>query len=356
MKVVIIGSSIAGAAAALVLSKQAEVVVYEMSKKENIGEKLCANNVTKAFFDYAGKLVKNPERFVVSKCDKMKFFSQNNQLTMNTKEFIIDRKKLVNELIKKSEKNKVKFNFETSFVDFRKNNGKFIIVFERNNRKFVDACDVLIGADGALSKVAEKSGLWKNRKLLLAIQSEATGKIKLEKRCHYIYLKNGLGYYNWIIQNKKTTIGVVDNINSAKRSFGNFSRYLGLKAKKTRAALIPEPKIINSKNNLFLIGDAGCQVKFSGGGIVPSLIAAIALKKAVNGDFEEINRLNSKISLNSLLLRAVKRMRNKDWDNLIEILKNKKFSNILERRDELVKRDVIGLADLRLLKFLFKII
>ena len=55
------------------------------------------------------------------------------------------------------------------------------------------------------------------------------------------------------------------------------------------------------------------------------------------------------------ILETVKNLKDKDFDYLIEIAKDKKFSAVLEKRDELSKKDWLKLADIRLLRFIPKI-
>jgi flavin-dependent dehydrogenase len=98
-------------------------------------------------------------------------------------------------------------------------------------------------------------------------------------------------------------------------------------------------------------------VKFSGGGIVPALASAFAVKEAIiNKNCRELRSMRKKIFINKLILKAIKRMSDNDFDCLIEIMKDSKFSGILEKRDELEKKDYIKLLDLRLLKFFPKLI
>src|SRR3989344_4453235 len=164
-KVIIIGSSVAGCSAANFLAEECDVAVYEQKHRQEVGKKLCSDIVTKVFLRYAAMLGLNPYNHVISKLDKAIAVSGSQISEFETDEFKISRISFIEDLISKSEKKGAKFNFNEEFIDFREEKGKFIVEFKDKT----DTCDILIGADGAVSKVAKKAGLWKDRKLFLAI-------------------------------------------------------------------------------------------------------------------------------------------------------------------------------------------
>jgi flavin-dependent dehydrogenase len=360
MKVVIIGSSIAGASAALLLAGKANVVVYEQKARKDIGKKVCLNNVTASFLGHARKLGLKPEKYLASISNKSIIKSPNNEVGFRTKEFKIDRAKLVEDLIRKAEKKGARFYFNIEFVDVIKNN-KFRVTLKKGKQKINDYADILIGADGALSKVSKKAGLWKNRKLYLILQKEVPLnrlKLKIEKNTYYVYIGRKYGYFSYIFPYKgKAVIGLADKTETANAKFKMLLKELKLDSKNLSAALVPEPKIIAQKNNLFLIGDAGCNVKFSGGGIIPAITSAFAVKEAIiNKNCRELKKMRKKIFINKLILKAIKKMGDNDFDSLLETMKDSKFFSILEKRDELEKKDYLKLLDLRLMRFIPKLL
>ena len=360
MKIVIIGSSIAGASAALLLAGKADVVVYEQKARKDIGKKLCLNNVTVSFLGYARKLGLNPRKYIGSISEKAIIKSSSKELRFKTKEFKIDRAMLIGDLIRKAERKGARFYFNVEFVNV-KQNSKLRVTLKKGKQKINDYADILIGADGALSEVAKKSGLWENRKLYLILQKEVPLKklkLRIEKNAYYVYVGRKYGYFSYIFSYKgNAVIGLADNTETANTKFKILLKELKLDSKNLNAALVPEPKIIPQKNNLFLIGDAGCDVKFSGGGIIPAITSAFAVREAIiNKNRRELKKLRKKIFINRLILKAIKRMSDNDFDYLLETMKDKKFFGILEKRDELEKRDYLKLIDLRLLKFVPKLI
>ncbi|MEM2956204.1 MAG: NAD(P)/FAD-dependent oxidoreductase [Candidatus Pacearchaeota archaeon] len=358
MKVIIIGSSIAGASAAFLLANYANVVVYEKKARKDIGKKICLNNTTSSFLNYCRKLGLNPKKYIISISEKAKIKSSNNIVVFKTKEFKINREKFLNDLIKKAEKKGAKFYFNVNFLDFKKNN-KFKIILNVGNKKISDYSDILIGADGALSIVARKAGI--KRKTYLVIQKEIQLKklnLRLERNSYNVYVGKKFGYFSYIFVYKdKAVIGLADKLETASLRFKKFLKELRVDTKNISAAIVPEPNIFPNKKNLFLIGDAGGYTKFSGGGIVPAIMSAFAVKEViVNNKFVKFLNLNKSILFNLIIFKILKKMNDRDFDCFIEIVKNRKFSDVLKRRDEFEVKDFIRLFDFRFLKFLPKLI
>lgn len=354
-RIIIIGSSIAGVSMANFLAGHCEIEVYEQKQRKDIGKKVCANVVTINFFKYARILKLNPEKYVTSKFNKAVGISENQIAEFKTNEFRIDREKLIEDLIKKAEKRGVRFNFEANFKEFKEEKGRFIVRIDDK----IEICDILIGADGPLSKVAKQAGLWKDRKLLLMMQSEIPlKKLNIEEDSYCVYLgREKFGYYSYIIPSgKKAIIGMGDKAEDAKKKYEKFLGILNVKNIKKSGALIPEPQVIPQKKNLFVIGDAGCHVKFSGGGIIPAIMAAEAVSEIIiKRDYTKLKILDRRTYTNNLAAKIIWKFKEKDFDHLLNVLKDRKFDNLLEKRDEFSKKDYISFMDIRLMRYLLKL-
>jgi len=361
MRVIIIGSSIAGASAALALSKYANVNVFEQKKKQDIGKKLCANVVTPSFFNYSKELGLDAKQFIASKFSKAVFISKSNGLFLRTKEFRIDRQKFLDAAIKKAAGQGAKFYFETEFLDFKREKNKFVIYLRKGKKNVSVKADALIGADGALSRVAEKANLSKGRKNFLVMQSEVplkSLKFRVDRDAYYIHLNREFGYYSYIFPFKdKAIIGSGNIIERAKENYSNFLKFLEVHPKKISAALIPFPQKTHFRKNLVLIGDAAGSVKFSGGGIVPSMADAIAARNLlIRKDSDNFRVAKNRIFMNRLASKVFLKMKDKDLDYLLDVMKDKKFSGLLEKRDKFGKGDYSKALDIRFWRFLPKLL
>ncbi len=361
-KIIIIGSSIAGASAAFFLAPYADIVVYEKKSKKDIGNKVCANVVTSLFLKYAKQLNINPKEVIVSEFNKAIGFSENNKVVFKTKEFRINRCKFIEQVIKNAQKKGVKFVFNAEFIDYAKKREGFIVKLKRGNKTITENSDILVGADGALSNVAKKAGLWENRRLFLVMHTEiplnSFKKFRIDKKAYYIFFGRKKGYYGYIFPYKnKIVIGAGDRVEALKSRYKDFLKFMGVKSREAHGALVPEPKVIPQKENLFLIGDAGCHIKFSGGGIIPSMMAAEAIKEIIiNNNYKKLKELNRRTVINKIAARLIENLNDRDFNKLLEILKDKKFSDVVSKRDKFGKKEYFAALDFRILKLLIKLI
>lgn len=338
-KAIIIGSSIAGLALAYLLSKKMQVKVFEQKPKGKIGEKVCANVVTSSFLELARKLDINPKQVIVRKFSHARFYSEKNSFEIPIQDYEIDRKKLVGALTKKALERGAEFCFKTKFLDLEKTSAGYNVLLEKNQSKIIESADFVIGADGALSNVAKKAGLWRDRQFWLAIQTRVSKiKRKISKQTYEIFFIKKLGYYSYIFPSQQYVVGVVASPENAKEKFDCFLKFLGIKNYKIESALIPQPRVIKIRNgNIFLLGDAACQVKFTAGGIVPAIGSAFALRDLiVHRSNKRFRALKKEISLHHLIAKVLSRLSDAELNNLFGIAKKSNIS-LVKSRDELRK-------------------
>ena len=349
MKVIIIGSSVAGSAAAYLLAREGvEVVVYEKKARKDIGKKVCANVLTFMIKDILQDFGINPKEMIKNHYHTFNVFSKNNKVSFQTEEYEFDRTRLLEKLITKAEASGAKLVFNTNFTDFKKKDGKFSVMLSKGKRDFEDSCDFLVGADGALSEVAKKAGLWENRKFFLTLQAKVSRNIKNkqylpDKNGYNIFLGKDFGYYSYLFSSKNgLVVGLGDRPNrDVKKKFENLLKLIGIGKAKIEGALFPEPQVLRMKPGIFLIGDAGCQIKFTGGGIIPAFMAAKSVKEIlVNKNWESYDKMNSRIKMNGLAAKFFENMSDKRASHVLEIFKDKKFRNFPKYRDYISKKDL----------------
>ena len=357
-RVVIIGASIAGSTLALLLAKAGfDVSVYEQKSLEDVGKKICANIVTSDILEILEKLGISAEKIIDYSFKKAVFISKNNRVEFKIEDYHINRIKLIKELVKNARKNGAKFFFKRHFNRFSINNKRYFIGI---NNDIVKA-DYLIGADGALSEVAKQSGLSSKRKLFLCIQTKIELKklkMNINRENYYIFLNKDFGYYSYIFPSEKyATIGSASYLDdNPEQHFNNFLNFLKIsKNIEKEAALIPAPAFFPriKKENLFLIGDAGLQAKFSGGGIIPAMKFAFAVRDVLlNKDYGYYKLLLKNIRINAVATKILSKMSDDDFKRFIEIIKDKKFEELVGKRDGLNKSAWNILRERRLYKFL----
>jgi len=175
--------------------------------------------------------------------------------------------------------------------------------------------------------------------------------------------------FAWILPESKSIarIGVASRSN-AKEIFRKFLKGKNIQNKQIidfQAGLIPiyDKKLILQKRNVFLVGDAACQVKATtGGGLVPGLKAAKILADSIikNKSYKKrLADLNKELWIHLKIRQMLNKFSDRDYNNLIDLIKNKKIINALNRygRDnpkQIVLKAI--LSEPSLLKYIIKFI
>jgi len=328
----IIGAGPAGSYLAYLLANTGKKVqIFEEHK--TIGNPVqCTGIVTSEFQE----IMEPKKEFTINQTNKARIFSLSGKcidLKLGKDNHILDRYKFDSYLADKAQKAGAEFFPESKFISGNKD---FFIIKQKDKLKKIKK-EILIGADGPLSSVAKSYGMYGKRKLVLGFQYRA-----YMGNDNAIEFYPGRGIYSWIVPESKNIvrIGIGDYISKGiKKQFDEFLKFKQIKKKdiiEAQAGLIPMYSIPNKiqKNNAFLIGDAACQVKATtGGGIVPGLIAAKALSKAIieNKSYYQLTRkLRKELIIHMLARRIMDNFSKNDWDFLFRLFENKKNMEILE--------------------------
>ncbi len=197
----------------------------------------------------------------------------------------------------------------------------------------------IIGADGALSKVAESMGI--KRRYIFAYQIKAEYKTDSELVKIFLSKRYAPGFFAWIIpEDEKTSrIGIGVKEGNLRNALFEFLSYKGIKIKhikKEEAGLIPiyeDKKMVN--DNKALIGDAAAQVKATtGGGIIFACKAAHILKDAINrNDLKYYEtEFKSKYGRDLEMHLKIRKMLNRvDYDALLKKLIKNNVPEIIEK-------------------------
>ena len=342
----IIGAGPAGTYLASLLDDEVKLFDY----KSEIGKPIqCTGVLTNKFQDFIKE-----KKFVVNRIYNIELNSQNETHTIHLKEpeFIIDRHKYDNYLLQKAIDRGVKFYPKHNFENFKGNT----IYFSNGNKVNTD---ILVGADGPLSKVNRVTQIQKDKKHLVGKQIKV--RYKTSPDTYKVYF-NIPDFFSWIVPEDENTarIGCASKSN-INQHFENFMNKLKIKKEdiiEYQGALIPiyNPRQKYQKDNAYLIGDAGSLIKnISGGGLLPAIKSSHALANALNNKKnykEELSRVLLKsLNLNNLTRNILNKFNEKDYDDLIRILKEYKIDRL--DRDDLKYSDFLkpklGLLSLKTL-------
>ncbi len=349
--IAIIGSGPVGSYLAYLL-KDKEVCIFEEHSK--IGSPVQCTGVVS---NYLSKII-DVKDFIKNNISKVRFIEDNDLLELNIKkEFIIDREKFDKYLAKLAVKNGAKLFLKHKFLGYNQIGDKYEIFFE-NGKKYI--ADILIGADGVNSKVAEAAGLWKNDFL---IGMQARVKMDKEENVYEIYPTNN--FFGWSVPegNGIFRIGYAGNKN-IKENFNKLLKKFNVKKViEYQSGLIPVyRKRRISNGNVFLVGDAAGQVKNStGGGIITGLLAARKLAEAIleNKNYEYLLKdINKELDYHARIRNILDKFSSQDYIELFKLLNHTKIKKIFNEMDRDFPKSFIFkllLNEPRLLKFAVKL-
>ncbi|MFA5176148.1 MAG: NAD(P)/FAD-dependent oxidoreductase [Candidatus Nanoarchaeia archaeon] len=330
----IIGAGPAGCYLAYLLAKNGEKVsVYE--EHSEIGKPIqCTGIVTNAITE----LIKPDKKFIINYIKKFKVFSPDGnfvEFNLKNPNLVLDRTKFDKYLAKLAAKAGAKFYLKKKFVDYKKP----YAIFEK---EFSKKTDILVGADGPQSKVAKVTGLYGKREFVIGLQARIKTNLR-EKNTVEFYFNNH--YFGWLVPESKSIarVGIVAKYNIHPH-FKEFMKMIknkhGYKTISYQSGLIPvyDSLLKTSKDNVYLIGDAACQVKpTSYGGIIQGMTAARDLSIAIleNKDYEYLwkKSIGKDLNYGSLIRRLLDNFSNEDYNELLNIVNKRHIKKIIEKED-----------------------
>lgn len=335
--IAIIGAGLAGSFAAKKLAESGfKVKVFE--EHSEIGKPLqCTGIVT----SYLENLVNLKEDFITNRIKKTRIFSPDGnfvEVKHKKEEIVLDRIKFDKHLAKSAENSGAELYLNNKFLDFEKKRDKTKLKIAKKNRINFHEADILIGADGALSKVAKSAGIFRERKFFIGMQAIAD--LENDNSVETYLIEKG---FAWIVpeNKKKARIGIVAsyNPNSAFKHFleKKLGRDYNKKIISRQSGLIPfyNPKQITQKEDIFLVGDAATMTKATtAGGIIQALIGAETLADSIvnKKDYESLwrKRMGKELHLSLIVRNLMDKFKEKDYNYLIKLFGKEKNKRLLE--------------------------
>jgi geranylgeranyl reductase family protein len=363
MKIAVIGAGPAGSQAAYCLASCGyKVDVFE--EHPVIGKPVqCTGIISKNLKN----IIPVSKEFVVNEVKGAVIYSKHQKLeikTGKTQAFIIDRTRLDKFLAERARKQGANFYLNHKFLGYEKVNNRFILKFYYRTKIITKEADILIGADGPLSKVGKQAGLLDTRQYLYGIQARVKG--EFDKEHVQLYLGSVCPFFfAWLVpeSDKYARIGLAAEKNS-RALFNNFISRFDCKIINKQAGLIPVYKKSKvNKAGLYLVGDAAAHVKATtGGGVVMSLLAAKALAKSIHTKIPYkylLRKLNSNLWLTGKIRNRMNRLSDNDYDCILRLLKQPRLLGYLKSKGDMdFQKPGFWLRFLakepRLLKYLFQ--
>ena len=227
----------------------------------------------------------------------------------------------------------------------------------KNHHEFKIIPDLVIAADGPLSKTAKAYGFYeKTRKNYYGIQAVVekqhgpnnnhnTASLNhFNKDTFITYFRNDWcpDFFIWDVpENKQQSRVGLASKKPPKKFFQKFIQDNNFEIKQMQAGVIPiySHKQKMQKDNCYLLGDAAGHVKATTlGGLIPGLRAAKILSQKiqsntykVGGYHKALNKLRRELLLHKIIRNLMDHFTNNDWDKLLSLVSQKKIQKVFEK-------------------------
>ena len=328
----IIGGSASGFfTACLLAQKGLNVKVYEAS--ESVDSPPRTLIVTSYLSSLIGSLC---EDSVINKIQSYDLYADGRfgKVSLRHPDVVIERSGLIRRLAERAEASGVKIYTGHRFIGLKPNGKQLTFTVSPNGERgrVEESADILIGADGAFSRVAQSAG-WPQQPTVPLVQAIVRLPDDMPPDTTRIwFVPEDTPYFYWLIPYSSThgVLGLIGLEQSKVReNLENFLQRKSLEPLEFQTALIPRYRNwIPFRRNIegshvYLVGDAAGHVKVTTvGGLVTGFRGALGVVDAITngGSSRHSNALRLELDLHLLIRRALNHFREKDYVKLLGLL------------------------------------
>jgi len=321
--VAVIGASTTGLFTALLLARAGRrVEVFDRSGlTDPLGRTLI---VTARMRDYIGDL---GETAIVGEVRRFELIAGGTTavVDVNPPDLIIERADLIRRLAKEAMEAGVELHLGTRFLGLEPSGDRVKLTFE--DFPSIET-NIVIGADGARSRVAAAAGLEVQPTVRL-VQAIVSAPADLPRHTSRVWFRpDDTPYFFWLIPESDETAGIGVIGSNGKDPRCALNRFLDehrLTALEYQAALIPaysrwrNPSARVGGADIYLVGDAAGHVKVTTiGGIVTGFRGAAAIaERILHGRNRALRRLRLELDAHLLVRRGLHRFQSPDYERLL---------------------------------------
>jgi len=285
---------------------------------------------------------------ILNQIRRFELFTNGRSAIVSLKQpdLIIERSRLIRALAQEAEHAGAKFEYDTRFLGLSPNGSGIHVHVDQAGRHEELYADSVVGADGAVSRVARASG-WPAVETVPLVQAL----VKLPKDCppdttRVWFIPDDTPYFYWLIPESadRAALGVIgEHGRDTKRCFDRFMEKKGFEPLEWQGARIPVYRrwvpVQRTVGNgeVYLVGDAAAQVKVSTvGGIVTGFRGAQGVADAIlRKGRGELRALRRELGTHWLVRRALHHFRQDDYCRLVDMLNDSTRESLGEiNRDE----------------------
>ena len=331
-EVAIIGGSTAGFFTASLLAKQGiDVRVFEAADCIEPLKRILI--VTDYMRDVLGGLC---DDIILNRIHHYELFADGRvgTVSLHRPDIVIGRSSLIRRLAKDAEENGAKILTGHRFSDLKPygNRLNFTLSLDGNGSHLDASTEVLIGADGVSSSVAQKGG-WPCQETVHLTQAivELPGDI-IPDTARVWFIPEETPYFYWLLPHSETqgVVGLVGkDEDRTKKALEAFLDRKGMTPLEFQDALVPlySRWVPNHKrlgnNDVYLVGDAAGHVKVSTvGGILTGFRGAMGVADAIldGGSSRKLKALRTELDLHNLIRKFLNRFTQKEYCSLLDLL------------------------------------
>jgi flavin-dependent dehydrogenase len=276
------------------------------------------------------------ERAVINEIRKFELFTDGRaaQVPLDRPDLIIERSQLIRGLAEQAQSHGAKVSFGNRFTSLESNGTGLRVGVERARDARTEEvhADVVVGADGALSRVAQAAG-WPRQPTVPLVQ--AIVRIPSDMAMDTVrvwFVPDDTPYFYWLIpeSRERAVLGLIgEDGQETRRCLERFMEKRGFTPLGFQGARIPvydrwtpvERRV--GAGRVFLVGDAAGQVKVSTvGGIVTGFRGALGVSEAIlnGGESRELRSLRRELDLHRLIRRTIHQFKQADYSRLVDLM------------------------------------
>jgi len=288
------------------------------------------------------------EASILNEIRRFELFTDGRSAAVSLKQpdLIIERSRLIRALASEAELAGTRFQYDTRFLGLTPNGTGLHVDIDRAGRRERLHADCVVGADGAVSRVARAAG-WPPVETVPLVQAV----VKLPIDCppdttRVWFVPDDTPYFYWLIpeSRERAALGVIgEQGRDTKRCFERFLEKKGFEPLEWQGARIPvyrkwvPVQRTVGKSEVYLVGDAAAQVKVSTiGGIVTGFSGARGVANAIlKKGRGELLALRRELGTHWLIRRALHHFQQQDYCDLVDMLNDSTRQSLGEiNRDE----------------------
>ena len=332
LQVAVIGGSASGFFTASLLAR-AGCAVEVLERSDQLDPTPRTLIVTSHMRTLVGKV---GEAAVVNEIRKFELFTDGRsaQVPLDRPDLIVERSLLIRDLARDAQSHGAKISFGNRFVDLKSNGTGLRVSVERAQDARVEDlhADVVVGADGALSRVAQSAG-WPRQPTVPLVQAIVRVPSDMSPNTVRVwFVPDDTPYFYWLIpeSSERAVLGLIgEDGQETRRCLERFMEKRGFTPLGYQGARIPvydrwtpvERRV--GAGRVYLVGDAAGQVKVSTvGGIVTGFRGAIGVSESImNGEeSRELRSLRRELDLHLLIRKTIHQFKQADYSRMVDLM------------------------------------